>query len=157
MNFCVNKMGNDFDPGLHTAQITQFFTIQNRNENSPHFGDFFWFGLPLYDYRYPDIEQYAAEDLGKDDATKKFIFSVASRELYQGAMHDYQWISIEKNILPLIKNAFSTAQGRGYLQGTNFEELCLTSMNIGWEVPGTFDCGIIFECPSFLITLKEDN
>lgn len=150
MKFCINRMGTSFDPGLHTAQITQFFTIQNRNENSPHFGDFFWFGLPLYDYRHPKIEQYAARDIGKDDASKKFIFSVASKELYEGTMHDYNWITIDKDIFPLIKKAFSVAQKRGYMQGTDLNELGITSMNIGWEVPGTFDCGIIFECPQLI-------
>lgn len=152
--YCDDKMGENFNSDLHTAQFTHFFTIQNRNENSLHFGDFFWFGLPLYDYRYKNIKEYAAEDLGKDDASKKFIFSVAGEELFHGSLHDYQWISIDKDILPLVKKAFFVAQERGYMQGTNFEEVCITSMNIGWEVPGTFDCGIIFETPKLKAYLK---
>lgn len=152
--YCDNKMGENFNSDLHTAQITQFFTVQNRNENSALFGDFFWFGLPLYDYRYKNIKEYAAEDLGKDDASKKFIFSVAGEELFHGSMHDYQWISIDKDILPLVKKAFLAAQERGYMQGTDFEEVCITSMNIGWEVPGTFDCGILFETPKLEAYLK---
>lgn len=155
--FCENKMGEQYNPGLHTAQITLFLTIQNRNEQSPSFGDFFWFGLPLYDYRYPDIPQYAQQDLGKDDASKKFIFTVASHELFDTSMHDHEWISIHKDIYPSIRDAFETCQERGYMTNTGFDELCITSMNIGWEVPGTFDCGIVFECPSLIAALATNN
>lgn len=155
LQFCENKMGNAFDAGLHTAQITQFFTIQNRNANSAHFGDFFWFGLPLYDYRYRDIQEYSAQDLGKDDASNKFILSVATKELYNGSLHDMTWKTIDRDILPFIKKAFVTAQKRGYMKGTLYEDLYLTSMNIGWEVPGTFDCGILFECPSLIVSFNN--
>lgn len=157
LQYCENKMNDSFDPGLHTAQFTQFFTIQNRNKNSIHYGDFFWFGLSMYDYRYRHIEQYAAEDLGKDDASRKFIFSVASKELFEGSMHDLKWTVIDKDILPLIKDAFQTAQERGYLKETLFDDLYITSMNIGWEVPGTFDCSILFETPSLMASLKTSN
>ena len=74
--FCENKTGEEYTPGLPTAQVTLFLTIQNRNEQSTAYGDFFWFGLPLYDYRYEDIPEYAAQDLGKEDATRKFIYTI---------------------------------------------------------------------------------
>lgn len=146
--YCNNKMGKQFNPDLHTAQFSQYFTIQNNNQDSENYGDFFWFGLPFYDYRHKNIEFYAAEDVGKEDASNKFIFSVASPILFNGTLHDKQWITINKDILPFIKQAFKTTQERGYLTDSKFEDLTLTTMNIGWEVPGTFDCGIIVKSPS---------
>lgn len=153
--FCNNRMGEEYRPDLHTAQITLFLTVQNRVKDSPQYGDFFWFGLPLYDFRYEKIAEYGAQDLGKEDASKKFISTVASDELFHGSIHSMDWITIDKNILPLIKRSFETAQSRGYMKDSRWKDLCVSSMNLGWEVPGTFDCGIIFECPSFMATLKE--
>lgn len=152
--FCENKMGEDYNPELHTAQITLFLTIQNRNQQSSSHGDFFWFGLPLYDYRYRDIPGYAAQDLGKDDASQKFIFTVAGKDLLDAPMHDLEWITIDNDIYPLIQKAFETCQENGYMTHTKFEDLYITSVNIGWEVPGTFDCGILFECPSLTATKR---
>ncbi len=146
--YSTNKMGDQFNPDLHTTQISQYFTIQDSNKNSDSYGDFLWFGIPFYDYRYEYTELYAAQDLGKDDASQKFIFSVASRNIFDGTVHDQQWITIDKDILPFIKEAFQTAQQRGYLTGSKFEDLVITTMNVGWEVPGIFDCAIVFDTPS---------
>lgn len=152
--FCDDKMNEDYNPDLHTAQITLFITIQNKNKNSPNEDDFFWFGLPLYDYRYKHIPEYAAEDLGKDDASRKFIYTVASSQLFQNSMHSMEWISIDEDIYPLIKNAFITAQSKGYMKNCAWDDLCITTMNVGWEVPGTFDCGILFDTPSLTAVLN---
>lgn len=152
INYCHNRMGNQFNPEIHTAQITQFFTIQNGNIESLDYGNFFWFGLPLFDYRYNAIALYAAQDLGKEDASKKFIYSVASHDIFEGSMHSQQWITINTNILPFIQQAFATAQQRGYLLQTKYDDLTITTMNIGWEVPGTFDCAITFDSPSLTTT-----
>jgi hypothetical protein len=131
-----------FDPNLHTCQVTLFLTVQNHNRESEFYGDYFWFGLPLYDVRNRYIAEYAAQDAGKDDATKKFILSVAGSKLFEGSMHDKQWISISKDIYPLIVDAFRQTQEKGYMKESRFEDLAIGSMNVGWEVPGTFDCGI---------------
>lgn len=146
--FCENKTGEEYTPGLHTAQVTLFLTIQNRNEQSTAYGDFFWFGLPLYDYRYEDIPEYAAQDLGKEDATRKFIYTVAASQIFDTSMHHFGWITVQEDIYPFIKNAFETCKKNGYMDGSHFNDLAISSMNVGWEVPGTFDCGILFECPS---------
>jgi hypothetical protein len=154
--FCENKMrSEEYDSNLHTAQITLFLTIQNRTINSPLYGDFFWFGLPLYDYRYVDIPEYGAADLGKNDASNKFISTVASNSLFSTSMHTKDWIEIDKDIFPHIKNSFELAKERGFMSGTDWNDLYITSMNLGWEVPGTFDCGIIFECPSLVVNFEK--
>lgn len=149
-----NKMGALLDPKLHTSQVSLYLSIQNINKSSADYSDYFWFGLPLYDYRYKDIKEYAAQDLGKEDATKKFILNVASKELFKGTLHDKKWINIEKDIYPLIIRAFKTAKERGFLKNTDLNDLAIGSMNLGWEVPGTFDCGLQFKNLSLTATLK---
>jgi hypothetical protein len=142
--FDERKMNADaFNPDLHTSQITLYLQIQNTNTKSPGHADFFWFGLPLYDHRYESIETYAAQDLGKDDATQKFIYCVASAVLFQESMHRKNWIGIHKNIYPEITAAIQLAKEKGYLSNSGIEDLSIVSLNLGWEIPGTFDCGIL--------------
>jgi len=149
-----NKMGSTLNPKLHTSQVSFYLAVQNINEKSATYGDFFWFGLPLYDHRYRDIKEYAEQDLGKADATKKFILNVAAKDLFTGPLQDKQWVSIKKNIYPLLLNAFKKAQERGFLRGTQFSDLGIGSMNFGWEVPGTFDCGLQFKNLGLTAILK---
>lgn len=127
--YCTNKMREVYNQNLHTAQFSQIFTIQDNNKASKSYGDFFWFGLPLYDYRHKNIKLYAALDMGKDDASNKFIYSVASGDIFDGTLHDKQWVNIEKDILPFIKEAFEMAQERGYLTGSKFEDLVAMSFS----------------------------
>lgn len=145
LNYAVNKMGEDYNPGLHTCHITVYLLIQNTNNQSTGHGDYFWFGLPLYDYRYRDLEEYGAQDLGKEDATKKYILNVASKTLFSGSLHDKQWISINKDIYPQLLAAFNQAKEKGYLKTSSISDMSIESTNLGWEVPGTFDCSIQFK------------
>jgi hypothetical protein len=149
-----NKMGSSLDPKLHTSQVSLYLSVQNVNKQSAAYGDFFWFGLPLYDYRYREIKEYAEQDLGKADATRKFILNVAAKDLFKGSLQDKKWVNIKKDIYPLILNAFKKAQKRGFLKDTQLSDLGIGSMNFGWEVPGTFDCGLQFNDLSLTATLK---
>lgn len=150
---CISKMpDNTFDPGLHTAQSQVYLIIQNRNQQSPKYGDYLWFGVPFYDYRHQKIAVYAAKDVGKDDATGKFIYCVGTDDYMQGSFHDKNWVKIEKDLKPYIMQAIATAKERGYLVGSSVEELGVTGMNIGWEVPGTFDAGFEFKGFDFTYT-----
>lgn len=140
-----NKMDSSLDPKLHTSQVSLYLSVQNLNKQSSAYGDFFWFGLPLYDYRYREIKEYAEQDLGKADATRKFILNVAAKDLFTGSLQDKKWVIIKKDIYPMILNAFKKAQERGFLKDTQLSDLGIGSMNFGWEVPGTFDCGLQFK------------
>lgn len=143
---CVSAMPEGtFDPGLHTAQFQLFLVIQDRNPQSIKLGDFLWFGVPFYDYRFRKASVYAAQDIGKDDATGKFIYSLGTDDFMQGSFHDKEWIKIEKNLKPFIMEAISVAKERGYLSGSAIEDMGISGMNLGWEVPGIFDAGFEFK------------
>lgn len=136
---------SEFDPGLHTAQFQLFITVQDLNPNSAHYGDYLWFGIPFYDYRNEILSVYAAQDVGKGDATGKFIYSAGSADFMEGTFHSGDWITVEQDIRPLITKALDLAKQRGYLTGSFFEDFRLSGMNLGWEVPGTFDVGFEFK------------
>lgn len=143
---CVSRMpSGSFDPGLHTAQFQLFITLQNLNPQSPSYGELVWFGVPFYDYRSRQQEVYAAKDIGKDDATGMFIYSIGTTDYMQGSFHDGNWIKIEKDLKPLMVKAFDIAKERGYLKGAYLDDMRVSGMNLGWEVPGTFDAGFEFK------------
>jgi len=146
---------NTFNPELHTTQFTVYLTIQNRNLSSKGYGDFIWFGLPLYDYRYNTIAEYSAKDIGKEDASNKFIYSTASINLFEDTAKDGDWINISKDIKGIIHHAFMIAKQRGFLKESDYEDMYITTTNMGWETPGTFDCAIQYKNLKLTAIIKK--
>lgn len=143
---CISQMPEgSFDAGLHSAQFQVFVVVQNGNTNSPKYGDYLWFGVPFYDYRYRKQEVYAAQDIGKGDATGKFIYSLGTADYTDGSFHDGNWIKVETDLKPFMIKAINIAKERGYLVGSSLEEFRVVGMNLGWEVPGIFDAGFEFK------------
>jgi hypothetical protein len=131
-----------FDLRRHTAQFVFYLTVQNRNRKSAGYGDYFWFGVPMYDTRYRQPRAHKAVDKGSDrkPATGKFIFNPGGEQYTSQSAHDGEWVTIEKDLLPLIHEGLSTAWARGYLQDSQqIADYRLTSMNTGWEVTGPID------------------
>ena len=141
--YCENMDSATYNPSINTAQFFVQLTVQNLNPNSSHYGDLFWLGLGLYDYRYYTTQTYAAPDFGPQ-STGKFIYNPASNELFNGSFHDGQWINISKDILPLILQGFQVSQARGYLQGSSITDMYVSGCYFGWEIPGTFNAGFTF-------------
>ena len=127
---------------LHTGQITAFFAIQNQNASSADFRDMIWFGLPMFDVRYDLPPGHQAVDKGKGDATGKFICTLPGSQFYDGPTGDGGWHQLRGDLVPLVKEALAASQAKGFLTDTKFEDLAPTSFNLGWEVPGPYDCEI---------------
>ncbi len=131
-----------FDERRHTAQFVFYLTVQNLNRNSAGFGDYYWFGVPLYDARYRLPRAHKAVDVGSDrkPATGKFIFNPPGEVYTRHSAHDGEWVTIEKDLLPLIREGLETAWQRGYLgDSRNWADYHLVAMNTGWEVTGPWD------------------
>lgn len=143
VDFCITKMENhmkgQINPDLHAAQLLWYITVQNRNTQSADFGKYIWFGLQLYDSRYTFPTFYADEDGGKEVNTGMFIYQPEATDFLEKAVTVGEFVSVEYNALSRIRQAFALAQSRGYLTNTAFEDLYIGAMNIGWELPGTFD------------------
>ncbi|MCL5028321.1 MAG: hypothetical protein M1480_04800 [Bacteroidetes bacterium] len=154
--YCENKMdAATYNPKLQTAHFHVTFIIQNLNKSSRDYEDYLWFQLQIYDYRYKDIPQYEAKDKGKKDATGKFIYSLASNRLYKGNMQSKKWINVSSNLLPFFIDAIKDSQAKGYLKGSSFNDMDITNIIIGWEVSGTFDCGISFKNLGLTANIKN--
>lgn len=139
----INHMKEEFNPNLHTSQFQWFLNFSNQNTSSKGYGDFFWFGLSFLDTpRYDFPPEFMAEDGGKEDATRKFIYIVDSHNYLNKPIKIMDQVDISFEVLDLIKQGFWEAKNRGFLKETNFEDLGFNSTNIGFEIPGTFDIGL---------------
>jgi hypothetical protein len=132
-----NLHSGDYTPDVHAAQFQIFFTVQNRNHQSSGYGDLLWFGVPIYDNRDRFPKAFKAQDFG---GTAKFIFTPGGETFTSQSTHDGKWVVIDKDLLPLMREALETAWMRGFLKGSkDFNDFAIGGMNMGWELPGTFD------------------
>lgn len=140
---CKNNIRQeDYDPQLHAAQFQAFFIVKNTNRQSGDFGNYFWFGVPFFDSRYDIPPQHTARDAGKSDATGRFIYTIAGNEINNAPLKEGQWVTVQKDLLPCIKDGLKEAARKGHLTGCNPADYAVVNMNLGWEIPGTFDASM---------------
>ena len=153
MDFTINQMDRkmtdeEYDFNLHTAQLVWFITLTNMSDTHGTPGDYIWFGVPLYDARGMAREDTVQYDKG----TAHYIYGVAVHnymdEYIESSTFDTDYLPIKTdikfdyNIYPLFKSAFEHVQQNGGMQGARFEDMAVTYMNMGWEIPGTYDVGV---------------
>lgn len=148
-----NLHQGDYTPDVHAAQFQIFFTVQNRNRQSPGYGDLVWFGVPIYDNRDRFPKAFKAQDFG---GTAKFIFTPGGETFTTRSAHDNRWIVINKDLLPLMREALETAWSRGFLKASkDFADYAIGGMNMGWELPGTFDVEMQVRGLSLIVNLSQ--
>lgn len=148
IDFTVSRFADHMNPKertmLHTAQLQWFLAIQNRNRNSVGYGDFFWFGLPFWDYpRYEYPPQFRAADGGKEENTGKFINIVGAREFLSSPVVVGNSQSLSVSVYRWIKEGFEAAKANNYLKNSDWKDMCIGNMNLGFEVTGTFDVEVM--------------
>ena len=126
----------------HCAQFQAFLTVQNRNRGSAGHGDFLWFGIPMYDSRHRQPIAHAARDTA---GSNKFIYTPAGRVYTPRPAADGDWITIDHDLLPLIREGLERAWKDGFLlESRNPADLRITSLNLGWELTGPLDVEMHF-------------
>jgi len=122
-------------PQLHAAQFLLYVTVQNLNRQSPGHGDFLYLGVPLYDNRRRSPKPYAAPD-----HWGKFIYTPAAEVYTKQSTHDGEWVTVKRDLLPLMEEGLRAAWDRGFLKHSrDLRDYRLGGMNLGWELPGSFD------------------
>jgi len=125
----------DYAPSLHCAQYHVTFILQNLNESSAGYGDFLWFQVPLYDSRWQIPPPYISQDTA--DPSAKLIYNPGGQAYTSETLHDGYWLTVDKDLRLLLLDALQAAWDRGYLQDSQDPaDYCLSSIIIGWEVPG---------------------
>jgi hypothetical protein len=129
--YCTRHMVDaEYDPGRHAAQFQLFFIVKNVNPQAENYSDFYWFGVPFFDNRYDSPPAYMAKDAGKADA------------LGIAPLKGGPWVAVDTDVLPHIKRGVQEAVVRGYLEDDALGDYAVVNMNMGWEIPGTFNAAV---------------
>lgn len=142
-----NMLGADYNPSIHAAQFQLFFVM------SGVAGEEFWFGMPFYDVRETEL----TEPNGLfDKGTNMYISSMGNAAYMDELATVGKRVVIKHDVLPDMKTALENAKAKGYMQSTRFEDLTLVNMNIGWEIPGTFDVGLTIHSFDLMAKIKAE-
>ncbi len=141
-----DHMGEDADTSLHAGSFYIYIYVKGTNETGAT--EMTWFGLTFFDNRFTMTAESGMKDGGKDDASGLFIYQVASRGftytdfVEDGAIvanEDSEWMDIDIDLLPYIERCLVLAQERGFMKGVTMDSVFVDGMNMGWEMPGTYD------------------
>ena len=134
------------NPSLHASSLYLYLYVKGTNSKGST--EMMWFGIPLFDNRYPFPGEAGIQDGGKDDASGLFIYNVPSRGFTNMSFtkngtpfgsEDNDWMNIDIDLIPTIKRALVLANQKGFMQGVTMDTLFVDGMNLGWEMPGTYD------------------
>jgi len=145
---------DDLSPRLHAAQFVAYLTVQNRNRASAGYGDYLWFGIPMYDSRHRIPPPHAALDKG----TGKFIYNPGGKAYSDESAHGGDWVTLDCDLLPLVRQAVEVAWERGYMKASReIEDLRLGAFNMGWEVTAPRDVEIAARGVTLEATTNADS
>ena len=141
------KMEEDqYNPDIHAAQMQWYLMITNNSNYTGVKGDYFWFGISIWDNRYEIMGEYIGQDsAGVVTSTNKFTYCFPQSNWLDEPIQVGKTYTVYYDVLPDIIRGFSLAQERGFLPGSVWENMIVGGMNIGWELPGIFDVGMDFD------------
>ncbi len=153
LNSLVNHMSEaEYDAGLHTAQFLMYIVV--RSNAAADAGEYMWFGIPFFDARYPLMQENGMIDAGTSGNTGKFIYQMPQIDFMPNGLQVGMNNEISVDLIPYFARALMLAKDKGALLNTSVEDLYLTNMNIGYEIPGTYDVSITIQNFSLKATKK---
>ena len=138
---------------VHAAQCMFYLYVSNYDETTDNFTDMLWLGMTIFDNRWEYTEEFAHQDSGsKESETNKFIYNVANSEYLSKNNHFYNKgkikvgssVTIDFDILPYVRIALEKAQEAGCMLDSNYDNLYISGMYIGFELPGTYNLEMTF-------------
>lgn len=152
--YCRNAMESGYDEALHTVQAPFYLHLRNTNRSSEDYGKALWVGIPTFDYRYERLA--ATESVHWDTGTATYIYTVPPRSIWGDiSFHDGRWHAVCRDILPAVRRALEAMRERGELTHSSADDMAVTGMNFGWEVPGTFDAAMEVRGMSLLAAMRR--
>ena len=150
----------EYNANFHNAQLLWYISVTNKPENTFYdsttqtwsrgrYGDYIWFGVPLWEVNRLQI----TEGCKYDEGTGQFIYALNNGWYLNVPIEPGEECEFKFDILPYIKTALQTCKERGGMVNCTYDNLYVTYMNLGWEVPGTFDCSATFDYFDITYTL----
>jgi len=152
---CEPTLKDSLDPTLHTAQITAYWVVKNANSKSRDFNEYFWFGIPLFDARYPIPPEYVNADIGSAYTTNRLIAVIDGNRFYDHNTGDGEWKKINVLLNPLFEEALNKGKAQNFLKNSNIEDFILSSFNLGWEITGPYNAEIQIKHLSLLCSTNS--
>lgn len=146
LSFYEDHMGAAADPGLHAASFYIYIYIKGTNDKNQT--EMTWFGINLFDSRTPYTSEIAQVDGGKADASGLFIYTLPSKSFTTQTFHqngtpvgsdDNAWMDLDVDLVPYIQRSLVLANEQGFMKGVTLDSIYIDGMNMGWEMPGTYD------------------
>lgn len=149
-----NKMQpNEINNNLHAAQFLLYFIVYSSSTLDS--GEFFYFGIPFYDNRNNGVvKESASIDNGTSGNTGNVIYQMGNSFIDESGFktgHDYK---INVDIKERFADALLACQKLNRFTSTTVDDLYISNMNIGWELPGTFDVSAKFSNFSLMAEKK---
>ncbi len=145
------------DDSIGADQLQWIFQVRDMGSSSI---DYFWFSVTLFDNRYEVFPGGQSFDGGKEDATGKFIFAPSGEALFGASdakMQTGVCRHVEIDIVPLLREAFSSAQANGALPQSKWENMAVNGFNIGWEVSNVAKVSATLENLSIKVTQEREE
>jgi len=133
----------EYDSNLHTAQFLMYIVV--RSNAAADAGEFMWFGIPFFDARYNLMPENGMIDAGTSGNTGKFIYQMPQVDFMPNGLKVGELNEINIDLIPYFGRALILAQENGALLNSTINDLYLTNMNIGYEIPGTYDISITIQ------------
>lgn len=131
--------------GVHACQFLMYIVC--KSYNSYDATGYFWFGIPFFDNRYP---HGLNESSMLDQGTGKNMYGMPSGDYITTPFAPGVTNNINIDLLPYFTRGLALCQGDGFFTHSTVEDLYFSDMNIGFEIPGTYDCA--FEMSNFTLT-----
>jgi len=147
-----------YNPQLHAALFLLFFTVQNLNPHSKGFGDYYWFGIGLYDSRERITRPLVHQDKGSalKQATDKLIYDVGIAPFTNKIVADGNWVTVRGDILPYIRAGLEESWKQGFLpESKDLADYRIGEITLGWEITGLNDAAVAVKNLRATALLKE--
>jgi hypothetical protein len=159
MGITLNKLDRmmsdeEYIESLHTAQFLMYIVV--RTNAALDANEFMWFGIPFLDARYTVLDEGGMIDAGTAGNTGKFIYQMPQADFMPNGMVLNQKIDIDIDLLPYFGRALVLAKENGALLNSTLDDLYITNMNIGYELPGTYDVSITIQDFSLLADMINE-
>jgi hypothetical protein len=106
----------------------------------------------MWDCRNEFVPDYAMQDFGVPNGS--FIRSLGTKRFFDEPVKVGTRQTIRYNIRDEIQEAIAIAHKNGFIVNTTIDDVVLDGMNIGWEVPGTYEVGTILHKMSVTVVEK---